>query len=196
MEGANMKKYHIPHDLISLDGEDELHEKVNKDIKFSRYLRDMLQLLDENIKDEKLKGRISDACHLVYIFAELAAYREGFKEGIRFLTNTLASADAPRKTHKRDKDFNIALNQFIAEYKLDRIADVHEFLEEDEAYRKLHTDKSDCEKALQTSTSDTRVTDALLNYMTSVDHLIDEAKSMFYEHGFQDCITITKAMQI
>ena len=190
-----MKKYHIPFDLISQDGEDELHEKVNKDIKFSGYQQDMLRLLDENIKDEKLKVHISDACHLVNIFAEIAAYREGFSEGIRFLTNTLASTDASRKTHKRDKDFNTAFNKFIAEYKLDRIADVHDFLEEDEVYRKLHADKSESERALQASTSDTMVTDALLNYMTSVDHLINEVKSIFYEHGFQDSIAITKAMQ-
>jgi len=190
-----MKKYHIPHDLISMDGENELHEKVNKDIKFSRYHRDMLRLLDENIMDEKLKGRISEACQLVYIFAEIAAYREGFHEGIKFLINTLANTDSPSKIRKRDKDFNTAFDKFISEYKLDRIADVHDFLEEDEVYRKLHADKSESERALQASTSDTMVTDALLNYMTSVDHLINEVKSIFYEHGFQDSIAITKAMQ-
>ena len=78
---------------------------------------------------------------------------------------------------------------------MDRIANVHDFLEEDEAYRKLHTDRSDYEKALQASTLDTGVTDALLNYMTSVDHLVDEVKSIFYEHWYQDSITIIKTMQ-
>ena len=190
-----MKKYHIPLDLISMDGEDELHEKVNKDIKFSRYHCNMLRLIDENIKDEKLKSHISEACQLVYIFAEIAAYREGFHEGIKFLSNTFSSTDSPGKVHKRAKDFNSAFDKFISEYKLDRIADVHDFLEEDEVYRKLHADKSEGEKALQESTSDTRVTDALLDYMTSVDHLMDEVKSIFYEHGFQDSIIITKAMQ-
>ena len=187
-----MNKFHIPHDLISLDGESQLHEKVNKDTTFSQYLQNMLGIMDENIKDKKLKDHLAEACQLVYIFAEIAAYKEGFHEGIRFLANSLVSGEVSGELHKRDQDFAAAFKEFLTEYKLDRIADIHGFLEENEAYRKLNANKSESEKALQQSAADQGITDALLNYMTSVDHLVDEVQSIFYEHGFQDSITIAK----
>lgn len=40
-----MRKYHIPFDLISADGQNDLHEKINQDIKFSEYLQDFARLL-------------------------------------------------------------------------------------------------------------------------------------------------------
>jgi len=39
---------------------------------------------------------------IVYIFAEIAAYKEGFKEGIRFLTNILSSTDDSGKPKRHD----------------------------------------------------------------------------------------------
>lgn len=115
-----MNKFHIPYDLIQFDGESQLHEKVNKDIKFSKYLQAMLGLMDENIKDKKLKDHIAEACQLVYIFAEIAAYKEGFHEGIIFLVNFLASGEIAGELFKRDQDFAVAFKEFLTEYKLDR----------------------------------------------------------------------------
>lgn len=106
-----MNKYHIPTDLINMDGENELHDKVNKDVRFSKYLQATQQLLDENVKDEKLKLRIFEAWQLVYIFAEIAAYREGFNEGIRFLTNCLAGIDDSKDLDKRGKDFCVEFSK-------------------------------------------------------------------------------------
>lgn len=189
-----MNKYHIPTDLINKDGENELHAKVNKDAKFSEYLQVMLQLLDEHVKDEKLKRLIFEACQLVYIFAEIAAYMEGFNEGIRFLTNSLVGIDDSKNLGKRGNDFCVEFNKFIEEYKLDRIADVHNSLGENETYNKLNDDKAKYEKEILELALDSRVIDILMNYLTSVDHLVDEIKSIFYEHGFQDSVSIKNAL--
>ena len=96
-----MRKYHIPFDLILQDGEDDLHEKVNKNIKFSKYKNELNLLIDKIIMDEKLKCGISEACQSVYIFAEIVAYKEGFEEGIRFLTNILTGTDESEKSCKK-----------------------------------------------------------------------------------------------
>ena len=190
-----MKKYHIPFDLISQDGENDLHEKVNKDSKFSRYYQEFAGLLDETIEDKKIKDRISDACRLVYVFSEIAAYREGFQEGIRFLMNVTENTCEPEKICKRDRDFNDALEIFLTEYRLDRIADVHNFLEKNEKYKKVHDSKAEQESALQAAIQDQKSTDLLLDYITYVDFLIDEVKTIFYEHGFKDSSAITSIIQ-
>ncbi|MHB8061184.1 MAG: hypothetical protein ACYDG2_00910 [Ruminiclostridium sp.] len=40
-----------------------------------------------------LRTKISEASTLVYIFAEIAAYKEGFEECIRFLSNLPGSTE-------------------------------------------------------------------------------------------------------
>ena len=72
---------------------------------------------------------------------------------------------------------------------------VHDFLEENAEYKKLHSNKEDKEKVLQASISDANATNALLDYLTTTELLIDEVITIFYNHGFQDCITISKIIQ-
>jgi hypothetical protein len=190
-----VNKFHIPNDFISADGENELHEKVDKDSKFRRYFNEFNQLISKAISDDVLRTKIYDIFAPVYVFAEIAAYKEGFKEGARFLMNAILSTDESSKSIKREKDFNEAFEKFLAEYRLDRIADVHDFLEKDDKYKKLIQNKEKCEKILTAFISGDKTLDALLNYMNAIDHLFDEITSIFYEHGFQDCAIISKAMK-
>lgn len=190
-----MDKYHIPNDFIIADGEYELHKKVDKDSKFRRYYNEFNQLMIEVIKDNMLRTQISEVFTLVYVFAEIAAYKEGFKESARFLMNAICSTDKSSKSIKREKDFNEVFEKFLVEYRLDRIADVHGFLEKDEKYKELTRNKEECEKILTDSISGDKAHDALLNYTDAIEHLFEEIISIFYEHGFQDCAIISKTMQ-
>ena len=190
-----MDEYHIPNDFIIADGENELHKKVDKDSKFRRYYNKFNQLMTKAIKDDMLRTQISEVFTLVYIFAEIAAYKEGFKEGVRFLMNAVYSTDTSSKAIKRENDFNEAFEEFLAEYRLDRIADVHGFLEKDKKYKELTRNKEECEKNLTASISGDKAQDALLDYTDVIEHLFEEIISIFYEHGFQDCAIILKTMQ-
>lgn len=190
-----MSKYHIPYDFILPDGENELHEKVDKDSAFSKHYQEFNQLIAESISDNMLRTRISEAFMKVYISAEIAAYKLGFKEGIKFLINTSSNTDESKKSLKREKDFKKAFEMFLAEYRMDRIADTHDFLENNAEYKKIHSDKTERENVLQAAFQETNMSMALLDYITVVENLIDNVKTMFYEHGFQDCATVFKTMQ-
>lgn len=96
------------------------------------------------------------------------------------------------KPNKRDEDFSKAFERFLAEYRMDRIADIHDFLEKNIEYKKLLENKIQSEDALKTSILNHDILGLFLDYVTSVDSLIDEVQAIFYEHGFQDCITISK----
>ena len=190
-----MNKYHIPSDLILPDGENELHEKVNNDLNFRKYYQEMDQLLLESIADNTLKERISEAAMTVYIFAEIAAFKEGFMEGIKFLTNVLSNTDESTKPSERENDFSEALEKFLADYRMDRIADVDNFLEKDEEYRKAHLNKIAAEKALQEAVPEIANSTVALNYIDAVDDFIDMIKSIFYEHGFKDNAAIARVLR-
>jgi hypothetical protein len=99
------------------------------------------------------------------------------------------------KKISRDKDFKIAFEKFLAEYKMDRIADVHDFLEKDAEYKVLNSSKIEKEKELQLAITDNEVSSLLLDYISSVDFMLDEFKTIYYEHGFRDCITVNKKLQ-
>jgi hypothetical protein len=99
------------------------------------------------------------------------------------------------KVSKRVNDFKESFERFLVEYRMDRIADTHDFLENDPEYKKIHSDKTEKENALQTAINETDMSMALLDYITAVENLIDNVKTMFYEHGFQDSATICKAMK-
>ena len=109
--------------------------------------------------------------------------------------NMLNSSNMPVKSSKRINDFKKSFERFLAEYRLDRIADTHDFLENDSEYKKIHSEKEESEKALQAAIKEADISMALLDYFTTIDSLIDNVKTMFYEHGFQDCATIYKAMK-
>ena len=190
-----MNKHHIPHDLVLPHGEDELHEKVNNDLNFSKYYNEMVQLLAESIADGKLQERISEASRLVYIFAEIAAFKEGFTEGIKFLITTFGSNHEPAEASVREKDFSEGLEKFLADYRMDRIADVHNSLEKDAVYRKNHLNKIECQEALLAAIPEITNSSALLYYIDAVDDFIDGIKTIFYEHGFQDCTVISKVLK-
>jgi len=190
-----MNKYHIPSDLVLPDGENELHEKVNNDLNFRKYCQEMDQLLLESIADGTLQERISEATRLVYIFAEIAAFKEGFMEGIKFLISVSASSDEPAKSSERETNFSEALEKFLADYRMDRIADVDNFLEKDEEYRKAHLNKVEAEKALQEAVPGIASSTVALNYIDAVDDFIDMIKSIFYEHGFKDNSAISRVLR-
>jgi len=190
-----MNKYHIPYDLVLPDGENELHEKVNNDLNFRKYSQEMNQLLLESIADNTLKERISEAAMLVNIFAEIAAFKEGFMDGIKFLMNVLSDGDEPAKSSEREKDFSEALEKFLADYRMDRVADVDNFLEKDEEYRKAHLNKAEAEKALQEAVPGIANSTVALNYIDAVDDFIDMIKAIFYEHGFKDNAAIARVLR-
>lgn len=99
------------------------------------------------------------------------------------------------KSSSRKNDFQKSFEKFLAEYRLDRIADTHDFLVNDPEYKKIHTDKEEREEALQAAIKDEAASIVLLDYLTTIENLIDNVKTMFYEHGFQDCATIYKTMK-
>ena len=107
----------------------------------------------------------------------------------------LSSTVMPVKSPKRENDFREAFERFLAEYRMDRIADTHDFLENDPEYKKIHSDKVEKENVLQAAIKETNMSMALLDYVTAVENLIDNVKTMFYEHGFQDYATIHRAMK-
>jgi len=188
-------KYHIPSDLVSPDGENELHEKVNNDLNFRKYYEEMNQLLLESISDGKLQELISEAAMAVYIFAEIAAFKEGFMDGMKFLINVLSNTDEPAKSSEREKNFSEALEKFLADYRMDRIADVDNFLEKDEEYRKAYLNKVEAEKALQEAVPGIANSTVALNYIDAVDDFIDMIKAIFYEHGFKDNTAIVRVLR-
>ena len=98
------------------------------------------------------------------------------------------------KPNKREEDFKEAFERFLAEYRMDRIADIHDFLEKDIEYKKLIENKIQREEALNASIKSLDILGIFLDYATSVDSLLEEVQAIFYEHGFQDSITISKAI--
>lgn len=125
-----MNKFHVPHDFILQDGENGLHKKVCKDSDFCKYYNEFIRLIDESLIDDTLKKQITKASISVYTFAEIAAYKEGFKEGNRFLINILSSADESVKSFEKEQDFGKVLERYLAGYKPESIADVTDFLVE------------------------------------------------------------------
>lgn len=123
-----MEKHHIPYSFILQDGKNDLHEKVDKDSDFNKYYNKMNQLIEETIMDDSLKAQISEASRMVYIFAEIAAYKEGFKEGIRFLTNILSSVDESANSSEKERDLGKVFERYLADYKPKSIADVNNSL--------------------------------------------------------------------
>lgn len=190
-----MKSNHIPYSLIFQDEESELHERVCQDVKFRRRDNAMKRWMDENIADDTLKAHIIEESDITRIFAEAAAYREGFQEGLRFLLRTLRCEGESLQPSKREQDFSQALERFLADYRLDRIADMDDFLEKDMEYKKIHLQKLECENALQVVISRADQMCLFLEYSTAVDDIIDAVKTIFYEHGFQDCAAISRVMQ-
>jgi hypothetical protein len=100
----------------------------------------------------------------------------------------------PVKSNKRCEDFHMAFERFLAEYRMDRIADVHDFLNNNLEYKKYLKNKTQSEYALKMSIKNDDTLGIFLDYVTSVDLLVDEVQAIFYEHGFQDCVTISKAI--
>ena len=190
-----MNKYHIPSDLVLPDGENKLHETVNNDLNFRKYYQEMDQILLESIADNTLQERISEASRLVYIFAEIAAFKEGFMDGMKFLITVLGSSDESEKSSEREQDFSEAFEKFLADYRMDRIGDVDNFLEKNEEYRKAHLNKIEAEKALQEKAPEIASSTAVLNYIDAVDDFIDMIKSIFYEHGFNDNAAISRVIR-
>jgi hypothetical protein len=83
--------------LVLPDGEDDLHKKIDENPEFNKYYQEFTQFLDKIITAETQKTQISEEFRTVYIFAEIAAFNEGFKEGIRFLINVLSNVDESEK---------------------------------------------------------------------------------------------------
>ena len=102
--------------------------------------------------------------------------------------NVIYNTDKSSKSRKRENGFNKAFEKFLAEYRLDRIADVHDFLEKNEKYKELTRNKEECEKILTASISGDKAHDALFNYTDAIEHLIDEITRIFYEHGLSEII--------
>jgi len=177
-----MNNPHIPSNSILKDEEYNLHMKVDKNYNFQIHYDKLSKFISESTIDNELKVHISEALIKVCISAEAAAYKEGLKESIKFIS-------------KRENDFRKAFERFLAEYRMDRIADTHDFLENDHEYKKIHSDKIEKENALQAVIKDTNMSMALLDYISAVEILIDNVKTMFYEHGFQDYATIHRAMK-
>jgi hypothetical protein len=100
-----------------------------------------------------------------------------------------------RNSYKRYNDFQEAFKQFLAEYKIDRVADVHEYLEKDDKYKALQSSKNEKEKALLAAIIDDKVGNLLLEYISAVDFMLDEFETIYYEHGLWDCTIISKEMQ-
>jgi hypothetical protein len=99
------------------------------------------------------------------------------------------------KNISREKDYNEAFEKFLTEYKMDRIADIHNSLEKVAEYKTLHFSKTEKEKALLAAITNDNASNLLMDYITAVDFMLDEFETIFYEHGFLDCISINKEMQ-
>ena len=172
-----------------------LHEKASNNFVFRKHYQEFTTLINKAVKNDAYNESISESLRKICISAETVVYKEGVNEGIRFIINTLSNPYISVKSSKRVNDFKKAFERFLAEYKMDRIADTYDFLENDPEYIKIHSDKVEKEKALQAVIIDSDMNMVLLDYITAAENLIENVKTMFYEHGFQDCVTISSAMK-